>query len=107
MLAWTALVVAAIAYLVANRDGLLWGHGLPVGHDFHIFYAAACAAADGRLAEVFVPERLWAMAQEYLGVAFPTNGLWLYPPHYLLLIAPLASLAYLPAYAAFVLVTLA
>ncbi len=79
--AWTLIVAVVIYNLLAERDGLLWGYGLPVGHDFHIFYTAARAAADGRLAEIFFPERLWAMAQEYLGVAFATNGLWLYPPY--------------------------
>ncbi len=105
--AWTVVVALITAYLLNDRNGLLWGYGLPVGHDFHIFYTAARAAADGRLAEIFVPEKLWAMAQQYLGVRFATNGLWLYPPHYLLLIAPLAWLPYLAAYASFALVSLA
>lgn len=107
VLAWMALVAVVMAILIDDRNGLLWGYGLPIGHDFHIFYAAARAAADGRLAEVFVPEQLWALAHQYLGVEFPTNGLWLYPPHYLLLIAPLALLPYLAAYGAFMLATLA
>jgi tetratricopeptide (TPR) repeat protein len=107
VLAWTALVGIVIANLLEDRNGVLWGYGLPIGHDFHIFYTAARAAADGRLAEVFVPEQLWALAHEYLGVNFATNGLWLYPPHWLLLIAPLALLPYLGAYVAFILATLA
>ena len=107
VLAWTALVAIVIANLIADRDGLVWDYGLPIGHDFHIFYTAARAVWDGRLAEVFVPEQLWAMAHEYLGAKFATNGLWLYPPHYLLLIAPLALLPYVAAYVAFMLATLA
>jgi hypothetical protein len=55
VLGWTALVAILIANMIAERDGLVWDYGLPIGHDFHIFYTVARAARDGRLAEVFVP----------------------------------------------------
>jgi hypothetical protein len=89
--------------LMANRDGVMWGadRGLPVGRDFSVYWAAAQAAADGRLEEIFDRVRFWEYRQELLGRDLRFMGAWLYPPHFLLLLAPLAFVPYLVGYALF------
>jgi hypothetical protein len=101
---WLAFATAYAAMLLANRDGVMWGFdlGLPVGRDFSVYWAAAQAAADGRLIEIFDRTRFWEMRQDLLGRELRFMGAWLYPPHYLMLLSPLAFAPYLAGYALFI-----
>ncbi|MGC3993396.1 MAG: glycosyltransferase family 87 protein [Propionicimonas sp.] len=93
--------LAAIVYLATVRDGLDF-RGAPLGTDFVTFYAASKLALAGRAADVF-DYQLLADAQR---TVFPTYDggpfAWFYPPTFLLVVAPLALLPYVPALVAFV-----
>jgi alpha-1,2-mannosyltransferase len=90
----------------------LWQHGFfaagvhSPASDFASFYAA------GKLALAGTPQLAYDQAAHYLAQQQATGTLaphqfFFYPPVYLLLCAPLATLPYLPAFAAFQVVTLA
>ncbi len=80
---------------LAVHDGLdPWG--LPQGHDFVMFYAAAVLVNAGKAAQAYVPAILFEGYRTVLGAPtldFP-NPCY-YPPFTLLLAAPLAWLPYL------------
>ncbi len=93
--------LTVIGYSLSLHDGIdLSGH--PVGSDFVTFYAASklALAGHGLLAYDYT-----ALAEVQLEL-FPgyTQGTfaWFYPPTFLMVIAPLALLPYLPAFFAFV-----
>lgn len=89
-------IAAAIAIAATAKDGFDFAH-LPLGNDFHVFYAAARLAAEGDLATAFEPDALTAEVKKTLpGV--DDGFYWLYPPTYALLILPFAAL---PFWAAF------
>lgn len=97
---WAAALAVAyaltIGFLFATAHGLNDYHGRPLGTDFSNVYAAGRAALEGDAASSFVPERQYRREQALFGQATPFYG-WHYPPFFLLIAAPLASLAYLPA----------
>ncbi|MGV8907834.1 MAG: glycosyltransferase family 87 protein [Propionicimonas sp.] len=98
-LAVYALVI--VGYALSLHDGLDL-RGQPVGADFVTFYSAAKLVLAGTGLEAYDLGTLSAMQHQL----FPGYALgpyaWFYPPTFLLLIAPLALLAYLPALLAFV-----
>ncbi|HUF88344.1 MAG TPA: glycosyltransferase family 87 protein [Thermohalobaculum sp.] len=73
--------------------------------DFVAFWAAARLALAGQPLAAFDPAALFAAA-ELAGEA-PKNLLWLYPPGFLALIAPLGALPHWAAWSVFVLVSAA
>lgn len=73
--------------------------------DFMVFWSAARLVLEGGLLDLFDQARF----QEYrlsLYESAPAGLLWLYPPHSLFFMVPLGSLPYLPAYIAWVAMTL-
>ncbi len=100
----TAAVAAGLLYLVLGvADTLgtpLLSTGeriyLPPGHDFVAFFAAATMVGDGLASAVYDVARIHATEIAVGGAGTPVYP-WLYPPTFLLAVAPLAWLPYLPA----------
>jgi hypothetical protein len=85
--------VIAMAGWIALSDGLSDRNGKPIGTDFSSFYAAGSLVLDGRAGDVYNMAAHYAREQQIFGPATPYYG-WLYPPIFLLLAAPLASMPY-------------
>jgi hypothetical protein len=86
--------LAMIAFTWLARHGTVDALGRPVGTDYTAFWAAGRLAIEGRPALAWDPLSLNAYVSAAHGVAYPTA--WMYPPIFLLIIAPLAALPYLP-----------
>jgi alpha-1,2-mannosyltransferase len=86
--------------LVPVGAGMRNGAGAIVGNDFLTFYAASILVHLGDAVAVFDPPRFFALQEAISGSSqhFP----WAYPPIFLLFVAPLAHLPYLPALAVWV-----
>ena len=102
----------AIAYLIVGVEynllvagpGFLNLAGNGAGSDFIAFYAAAKQAAAGGAAGVYDVAKLHALEVALLGAdagVYP----WSYPPPYLLVVAPLALLPFVPALWAWLIAT--
>ena len=87
------LSVVAVVGWIAVSDGLIDRNGKPIGTDFSSFYAAGSLVLDGRAGDVYNMAAHYAREQQIFGTATPYYG-WLYPPIFLLLAAPLASMPY-------------
>jgi hypothetical protein len=109
--AWVAAAVMAVVYLsylvqmiVAITAPGYGGESIAI--DFVAFWAAAKLAVAGHAAAAFDPQTLQA------AMALPANSppgdlLWLYPPAWHMLIAPLGLMPFLPAYLVYSAVTFA
>ena len=94
----------AIAYLIVGvkynllvaGPGYLNLAGNATGWDFIAFYAAAKLAAGGAAAGVYDVAKLHALEVALLGADSLVLA-WTYPPPYLLVVAPLALLPFVPA----------
>jgi alpha-1,2-mannosyltransferase len=87
------LSVLAIAGWVALSDGLVDPNGKPLGTDFSSFYAAGSLVLEGRAADVYNMAAHYAREQQIFGLSTPYYG-WLYPPIFLLIATPLATMPY-------------
>ena len=87
------LSALALAGWIALSDGLIDRNGKPLGTDFSSFYAAGSLVLEGRAGDVYNMAAHYAHEQQIFGTATPYYG-WLYPPIFLLLAAPLASMPY-------------
>lgn len=107
---WAAALLigftAAIAALFLTAHGLNDYQGRPLGTDFSNIYVAGQSARAGDAISPFDPARQYAHEQALFGKATPFYG-WHYPPFFLLIAAPLAKLAYIPALVVWQLTTLA
>jgi arabinofuranan 3-O-arabinosyltransferase len=103
VLARCAIPVMAVAYVVdlvrQTRDGLTNGDGRPLGDDFINYWSAAVLSAHGRAREVYDWTAFHAFHEILTGSALDFYH-YSYPPILLLLTAPLATLPYVPALAA-------
>lgn len=95
-------VVAGLIYLYdlyqQTRDHLTNGMGRPFGDDFINYWSGGYLALHGRAAEIYNLTAFHAFEQSVVGA--PLDGyLYSYPPVLLLLTAPLALVAYVPALA--------
>jgi len=98
--------LVAIAVLVAGSAGLIFlattAHGVvdfkgrPLGTDFSSFYAAGTLALEGHTVSVYNVALHYAREQALFGPATPYYA-WFYPPFFLLPMAALALLPYVPA----------
>jgi glycosyl transferase family 87 len=84
--------LAVIAWLMASA-GLRDPHGHPVGADFIDPWSASWLALHGNPAAVYDVQRLWAVeaSATYRGVGYAGFH---YPPTYLLIVLPLATMPY-------------
>ena len=98
--AYLSFIVSALM-----ADGLAYPGGGVLGGDFTAFWTAARAAADGAYPGIYDPVAFEAALQravQGMGTDRERFGLtWQYPPHAMLLLAPLAALPYVPGYLAF------
>ncbi|WP_213738183.1 glycosyltransferase family 87 protein [Bradyrhizobium sp. dw_411] len=85
-------VIALVGWTLLS-DGLIDRNGKPIGTDFSSFYAAGSLVLDGRAGDVYNMAAHYAREQQIFGQATPYYG-WLYPPIFLLLAVPLASMPY-------------
>jgi alpha-1,2-mannosyltransferase len=94
-----AVLVASggsLVYLAATAHGAVDFKGRPLGTDFASFYAAGTLVLQGHALAAFDQALLYAREQALFG---PASGYycWLYPPVFLLPVAALALLPYVPA----------
>jgi hypothetical protein len=94
-------VVAVVGYGLLLHDGLDF-RGQPLGTDFVTFYAASRLVLAGHAIKVFDYHALDAMQKSVFPSFTGELFAWFYPPTYLLVIAPLALIGYLPSFLAFV-----
>ena len=97
---------AAILFLALTAHGLNDYKGRPLGTDFSSFYAAGTFALDGVPSAAFDPARQHEQERASFGEDTPYYA-WTYPPVFLLVAAPLATLPYVPALLVWQLATLA
>lgn len=106
----TVLLVALMSSLIYLVPSLwqTWTHdgptlvnsaGFVTGHDFVAFYAASKSALAGTAAMVYEREFMMSAQAAVVGSTEIGYLAFLYPPTYLLLISPLATLSYFPALA--------
>ncbi len=89
--------LAGLAVGIATAGGTLDALGRPIGTDFTSLYSAGRLALEGRAAQAYDWTVLrQAQADLHGGTLFYP---WSYPPLFLLAVAPLAALPYLPALA--------
>lgn len=88
-------VLAVRFTLVPTGDGLRNASGGVIGNDFLFFYTASKVLLAGDAAMVFDQTRFFALQQQIGGqpIQFP----WAYPPHFLIFLAPLAWMPFIPA----------
>jgi hypothetical protein len=101
ILRFAALMMCAgtllsLAFLFLNSHGLLDYAGRPLGTDFSSFWSAGRMAREGRAPQAYDWDAMAAVQWRLFG----TDKLapWSYPPVFLFIVAPLASLPYLAAY---------
>jgi alpha-1,2-mannosyltransferase len=85
-----------LVYLAATAHGAVDFKGRPLGTDFASFYAAGTLALHGHALAVYDAVQHYARQQALFGPATPYYA-WLYPPFFLLPVAALALLPYVPA----------
>ncbi len=66
----------------------------PFGVDFGLFYAAGKMTLSGQVVQIFNVQAHHAVIEQVLGLKLPYFLPWLYPPFFLLMIAPLALLPF-------------
>ena len=91
--------------LVPTGEGLRNLSGHVLGNDFLFFFTASKLALAGEHLTVFDQPRFFEIQTAISGrnIKFP----WAYPPHFLLFVAPLALLSYVPAMCLWIVGTLA
>lgn len=99
MIVLVAYLLGAIGWVALSNDGVD-PRGVPLGGDFIDFYAAGNLAAHGNAGDAYQLERICA-AEHRVNPANERCFPFFYPPPYLLLMAPLASLPYWGAFALF------
>jgi len=87
---------AAILSLALSAHGASDFKGRPLGTDFSNIYAAGRYVQEGAPTAPFDPVQQERQERKIFGPATPFYG-WHYPPFFLLVAAPLATLSYLPA----------
>lgn len=96
-------IIKAGGIVIADGEAQL-ADGGRIGGDYTIFWSAGRAALDGNAASLYDPSSFRTMMQEAFGAHY--GGFrWLYPPHWLTVIAPMALLPFTLSYLAFVILT--
>lgn len=106
----TVLLVALASSLIYMGPSLwqTWTHegpslvtstGFVSGHDFVAFYSASKAILAGDAARVYDRDFMMSIQSQVVGASDIGYLAFMYPPTYLLLVAPLAMLPYFPALA--------
>jgi hypothetical protein len=97
-------VVKAGGIVLADGEAQL-ADGGRIGGDYSTFWVAGRTALDGDAALLYDTDSFRSMMQEAFGADY--GGFrWLYPPHWLTVLAPFAALPFTLSYLAFVVLTL-
>ena len=88
-----AAFVLGAGFLIATSDGCNDRFGRPLGTDFSDIYAAGTDVLEGQATAPFDPARQFAREKAIFGPATQFYG-WHYPPFFLGLAAPLATMPY-------------
>jgi hypothetical protein len=88
-----ALGTLAFAGWIAVSDGAIDRNGKPIGTDFSSFYTAGALALEGKALDSYTAATHYARQQQLFGSDTPYYA-WFYPPIFLLVAAPLATLPY-------------
>jgi hypothetical protein len=104
-MAYLAQIILYLNVQVAGSVGLIQPHGIIWGADFLSYWSAGKLALSGHAADVYNIDRMATIHK----LASPDNmavTAYHYPPFFLLVLAPLATLPYLVAYLLFISLTL-
>jgi hypothetical protein len=98
-------LVPAIWVLQVRLEHGVWYRDLH-DRDFVNYWVGSVLALDGREAVLFDQRQYYPLLKALFGPDFQIHA-WSYPPHFLLMVAPLGLLPYLAALTSFLLATLA
>lgn len=98
--------IAAIVLMLMTANGNLDWQGNPIGTDFCSFYSAGQLALEGNALHAYNANDLYAKEKTTVNSDKIGYYTFIYPPMFLLLLAPLASLPYLAALALWLGITL-
>src|SRR5262245_41693373 len=102
-----AVFLLAACWYVAASDGIVDPSGRhAIGRDFINLWTAGRLALDGKAATVFDVDGFHVVQEAMVGREFPLH-LWSYPPHFLLMVAPLGLIGYLVSLVLWSVVTVA
>jgi len=101
-----ALYAAIFLYLYMAGIWLLDSKGVPVYQDFTNMLAAGSEALQGQAASVYDLIGHTRAQEALVGTGNARFAVWPYPPTYFLILAPLAILPYVAAFATWIVVTL-
>ncbi|MDQ0325243.1 hypothetical protein J2R99_001092 [Rhodopseudomonas julia] len=82
-----------------TRSGDVYSTNHPGGGDFVVFYVASELILQGHIRDLYDPATFSQTIIDRYGSDYEMR--WLYPPHFLFFIAPIAKLPYLAAWAGF------
>lgn len=92
------LNLAVWAWSLASADGRQLANGQPLGGDFVAFNVAAKAAVEGNAASLYDPAQFDHMVAQANTGPNSAGLTWQYPPHYLLILTPLAQMPFTTGY---------
>ena len=95
-----------IFYLYHLDAWLLNKEGVPLYHDFTCAYVAGWLALHGQVASIYLAAAFRGAQDALVGTGHALFSNWPYPPTYLLILAPLATLPYVAAFLTWGVVTL-
>lgn len=97
---WLFITVYILVYIfwILTGTGMFDRNGNYIGYDFLCFYTAATKALAGDVSEIYDIYKFKEFELQIIGnVEYDIFLPWLYPPHFLMFISPLALLPYLPS----------
>ena len=94
-----AISIAAIFLILMTANGNLDWQGKPLGTDFCSFYSAGQLALEGNASRAYDANDLYAKEKTAVNSSKIGYYTFIYPPMFLLLLAPLAAFPYLAALA--------
>jgi arabinofuranan 3-O-arabinosyltransferase len=101
-----AFYVACLVYVYWLGAWLVNAGGVPLYHDFTNIWVAATEALHGKAAAVYDQAAQMKAQEALVGAGQAVFSTWPYPPIYLLFLAPLGALFYVPAFITWQLATL-
>src|ERR1700738_978794 len=101
-----AFYAACLVYVYWLGAWLVSARGVPLYHDFTNIWVAATEALHGKAAAVYDQAAQMKAQEALVGAGQAVFSTWPYPPIYLLFLAPLGALSYVPAFITWQLATL-
>ena len=98
--------IGCLVYVYWLGAWLVSASGVPLYHDFTNIWVAATEALHGKAAAVYDQAAQMKAQEALVGAGQAVFSTWPYPPIYLLFLAPLGALSYVPAFITWQLATL-